>query len=192
MVECTTYPFKNKQWFIKNSANQQSQFKRFRRKHWVTNMTICGDEYTWTIHGKSFPGGCWKSKHFISFQGNTTRITWNNVYYGKVGSIENITLEEFIPGKFSNHINNEGRQCVLLLGNECHYQIDALVHYTYEKSQRKLVELDIQGVDYTLCDSEIASKENKSGFEERYFCFANFSKKSNFEFHRNTCMQLFL
>lgn len=33
------------------------------------------------------------------------------------------------------------------------------VHYTYVKSQQQLMVTDIQGVDYTLCDPEVASSE---------------------------------
>ena len=96
----------------------------------------------------------------ISFHFGET-FHYNGVYYGKIGSIESVTIEEFIPGTFVKYINNDGSQCVILLRNECHDKADAFVHYTYEKSQRILVVLDIQGVGYSLCDTEIASKENK-------------------------------
>ena len=66
-------------------------------------------------------------------------------------------------------------QCVILLRNECHDKADAFVHYNYEKSQRNIVVLDIQGVGYSLCDPEDASKENKTDSEEHYFCFGTLS-----------------
>ena len=62
------------------------------------------------------------------------------------------------------------------------YKADAFVHYTYKKSQRNLVVLDIQGVGYSLCDPEDASKENKTDFEEHYFCFGNLSERAILNF----------
>ena len=59
---------------------------------------------------------------------------YNSVCYGKIGSIESVTIEEFIPGTFVKYINNDGSQCVILLRNECDSKADAFVHYTYEKS----------------------------------------------------------
>ena len=47
----------------------------------------------------------------------------NRVYYGKIGSIESVTIEEFIPGKFVKYIHNDGSQCVILLRNECHTKL---------------------------------------------------------------------
>ena len=68
--------------------------------------------------------------------------------------------------------------CVILLQNECHDKADAFDHYTYEKSQGNLVVLDIQGVGYSLCDPDVASKENETGSEEHYFCFGNLSERA--------------
>ena len=42
---------------------------------------------------------------------------------------------------------------------------------------KRLVVLDIQGVGYSLCDPEVASKENKTDSEEHYFCFGNLSER---------------
>ena len=101
----------------------------------------------------------------------------NSVYYGKIGSIESVTIEEFIPETFVKYINNDGRQCVTLLRNECHDKADAFAHYTYKKSQRNLVVLDIQGVGYSLCDPEVASKDNKTDSENTTFVLVIFRKE---------------
>ena len=71
---------------------------------------------------------------------------------------------------------------MILLRNECRDKADAFVHYTYKKSQRNLVVLDIQGVGYSLCDPEIASKDNKTHSEEHYFCFGNLSERAIWNF----------
>ena len=63
------------------------------------------------------------------------------VYDGKIGSNVSVTLETFILGKFVKYINNDGSQCVFLLGNECHDQTHGFAHYIYEKLQRILVGL---------------------------------------------------
>ena len=63
---------------------------------------------------------------------------------------------------------------MVLLRNECHDKADTFVHYTCEKSQRNLVVLDIQGVGYSLCDPEVAPKENETNSEEHYFVLVIF------------------
>ena len=117
----------------------------------------------------------------ISFQFGEI-FHYNDVYYGKAGSFESVTKEEFIPGKFGRYIDNGGSQCVILLRNELHDKANAFVHYTYEKQQRNLVLIDIQGVGYSLCDPEIASKENKTDSEEHCFCFDIFLERAILNF----------
>ena len=89
---------------------------------------------------KSFQKAAEKAS--ISFRFGET-FHYNSVYYGKIGSIGSVAIEEFIPGTFVKYINNDGSQCLILLRNECHDKADAFVHYTYEKLQRNLVVLDI-------------------------------------------------
>ena len=48
--------------------------------------------------------------------------------------------------------------------------------------KKNLVVLAIQGVGYSLCDLEVASKENKTDSEEHYFCFGNLSEKATLNF----------
>lgn len=43
--------------------------------------------------------------------------------------------------------------------SEISHKAETYVHYTYVKSQQQLMVTDIQGVDYTLCDPEVASSE---------------------------------
>ena len=83
---------------------------------------------------KSFQGAAEKAS--ISFHFGET-FHYKSVYYGKIGSIESVTIAEFIPGKSVKCINNDGIQCVILLRNECYDKADAFDHYTYENSQKK-------------------------------------------------------
>lgn len=52
---------------------------------------------------------------------------------------------------------------------------ECLVHYSFEKSDRKLMLLDIQGAGDYLCDPEIASSELLSEEDEYQFCIGNLS-----------------
>ena len=47
---------------------------------------------------------------------------------------------------------------------------------------KSLVVLDIQGVGYSLCDPEVAPKENKTDSEEHYFSFGNLSERAILSF----------
>jgi len=67
-----------------------------------------------------------------------------------------VTLEDFIEGTFEKYINNTGEIC-----GDCYSEIslkaEAFVHFTYVNSNQQLIVSDIQGVNYWLCDPEIAS-----------------------------------
>ena len=66
-------------------------------------------------------------------------------------------MEEFIPGDFEKHVNSSRGFC----GDaeiDLSQKAECLVHYTYERSDKNLMLLDIQGCGYLLCDPEIASK----------------------------------
>ena len=95
---------------------------------------------------------------------------YNKIYFGQLAG-ECVTIEEFIPGAFDKHINNTGDVC----GDEdldmCQ-KAQCFVHYTYERSEKQLMVLDIQGCDYTLFDPKVASKEASSD-GEYLFCAGN-------------------
>ena len=63
---------------------------------------------------KSFQEAAEKAN--ISFHFGET-FHYNSVYYGKIGSIESATIEEFTPGTLVKYINNDGSQCLILLQN---------------------------------------------------------------------------
>ena len=180
MAKCTTYPFQNKQWVmtklnqsIITDLNVFEESSELLTRRSVQMNTLA--QYMANFFQEA------TEKANISFHFGQT-FHYNSVHYGKIDSIESVTIEEFIPGKFVKYINNDGSQHVILLRNECHDKADAFVHYTYKKSQRNLVVLDIQWVGYSLCDPKVASKENKADSEEHYFCFGNISERSIMNF----------
>lgn len=104
---------------------------------------------------------------------------------GKAEDRELLTVEEFIPGDFVKFVNNNGIVCEedTMLCRKA----QALCHCTYEKSEDKIMVLDIQGSGYTLYDSEIASAEIQSENGSYQHCTSNLAGKgieSFFEAHQ--------
>ena len=52
---------------------------------------------------------------------------------------------------------------------------ETFVHYSYVKSAKQLMIVDIQGVNYALCDPEIASSTLMARDETILFCSGNLS-----------------
>ena len=91
-------------------------------------------------------------------------------------------------GDFQKYINNNGGICLNDL--DITEKAETFVHYTYEKSNNRLMITDLQGVGYQLCDSESAThtivevKSDKSKMLVEYlFCAGNLSTTAfeNFE-----------
>ena len=108
---------------------------------------------------------------------------YKKVLMGKTDDGEFITIEEYINGDFVKYINNDGDICE---EGEIGDKAQAFAHFTYEKSEGKLIVLDIQGAGYNLYDPEIASL-CLLGEEGNYmFCTGNLSEitiKSFFAVH---------
>ena len=68
-------------------------------------------------------------------------------------------MEEFIEGTFEKYINNTGDVCGDFDSDVCN-KTECLVHYTFERSDEKLMLLDIQGCGYVLFDPEVATEES--------------------------------
>lgn len=68
-----------------------------------------------------------------------------------------VTVEEFVEGMFVKYINNDG---VLWKNKNIDESLmkkaECFVHFTYEKSNKELMVLDIQGCDHTFFDPEVA------------------------------------
>ena len=84
-----------------------------------------------------------------------TTFHYKKVYLGKMSDGDYVTIEEFFDGMFVKYINYNGDICteddVLCDKAQC------FSHFTYEKSQGKLMVLD--GAGLNLYDPEIASAE---------------------------------
>ena len=84
-------------------------------------------------------------------------FSFTKVYFGKYND-EVVTIESHINGEFCKYINNNGN-IILQDCSEIALKAETFAHYTYEKSEKKLIVLAVQGVDFTLTDPEIASAE---------------------------------
>ena len=92
-------------------------------------------------------------------------------------------------GDFQKYINNNGSICLNDL--DITEKAETFVHYTYEKSNNRLMITDLQGVGYQLCDSESAThtivevKSDKSKMLVEYlFCAGNLSTTAFENFDR--------
>ena len=98
---------------------------------------------------------------------------YNKISLGKLDSDEYVTVEELVEGSFVKHINNNGHICGDTNNPVCN-KAECLAHYSFERSNKEVMVVDIQGCDYLLFDPEVASKELKSN-EEFFFCTGNLS-----------------
>ena len=108
---------------------------------------------------------------------------YNKVYLGRMDNGEVGTLEEFISGEFVKYINNTGNRCEE--DNDVADKAECFCHYIYEKSEKKLVVLDIQRSGYMLYDPEIASVEIVDSDGNYQFCTGNLSTVAIERFLRN-------
>ena len=99
-------------------------------------------------------------------------FSYTKVYLGKLDG-ECVTLESYLNGTFQKYINNTGDICAV--GSELTMKAETFVHYSYVKSAKQLMIVDIQGVDYALCDPEIASSTLMGRDETILFCSGNLS-----------------
>lgn len=70
---------------------------------------------------------------------------------------EYVMIEEYVEGKFQKYVNNDGSLSTTHLAQELQAKAECLVHFSFIKSKKTLMMLDIQGCEYTLFDPEIAS-----------------------------------
>lgn len=100
-------------------------------------------------------------------------FVYTKVYYSSFNG-DFVTLEKFLEGEFTKYINNTGELCSESVC-EISLKAQAFVHFTYERSDHKLMVTDIQGVGYSLCDPEIASADLCDEDESILFCSGNLS-----------------
>ena len=109
------------------------------------------------------------------------------IYFGKTDREEYITIEEFVPGQFTKYLNNTGIKCVED-SNTLGKKAESLTHCSYDKSQNKLMLVDIQGNGYKLFDPEIASADLFDNSQKLMFCTGNLSMVAHENFTKShTC-----
>jgi len=102
-------------------------------------------------------------------------FSYTKVSFGTLNG-ECVTVENFLDGttQFSKYVNNTGD--IYCDGSEVSLKAETFVHYTYVKSGKKLMVVDIQGKGYRLCDPEIASAELRDAHNNTIlFCSGNLS-----------------
>ena len=100
-------------------------------------------------------------------------MKYNRIFFGMIGD-ECVTVEEYIEGKFTKYLNNNGD----IFGDEGDVYLEKaenLVHYSHRTSEKELMLLDIQGCGNILCDPEIASKRLYAD-QEMLFCTGNLTE----------------
>ena len=102
-------------------------------------------------------------------------FSYNKVYFSSMEGVP-VTVEEYIPGHFVKYINNNGRiaDASPLLGKIMLQKAECFAHYSYIHTQRKMMVLDLQGVNYMLCDPEISTSTLVEDGELN-FCSGNLS-----------------
>ena len=112
----------------------------------------------------------------VSQQGITRfgeTLKYNKIYLSKFeASGESTTIEEFIKGDFKKYLKNTGINC----GEQGDIagKAECLAHYSYEKSERKMLLVDLQGSGNGLFDPEIV-KVDLFDNNELLFCAGNLS-----------------
>lgn len=99
---------------------------------------------------------------------------YNRIYLGKQEDGEFVTVEELVSGQFVKYINNDG--CICTNDGIPSAKAQCLSHFSYEKSNKKVMLVDIQGSGYTLYDPEIASGMLKDETDEILFTTGNLSQ----------------
>lgn len=84
-------------------------------------------------------------------------LRYNDIFLGKIDH-DFVTVEEFIPGSFVKYLNNTGERCVEA-EDDNGAKAECLSHFSFEKSEKKLMVVDIQGSGCNLYDPEIASTD---------------------------------
>lgn len=101
-------------------------------------------------------------------------LKYKKLYLGEYKDAS-VTVEEFIEGDFTKHINNTGVICGQ--ENEIRSKAESLAHFSYECSSHKLMVVDMQGCGFWMFDPEIASQNIKEG-DELLFTTGNLSFKA--------------
>ena len=101
-------------------------------------------------------------------------LSYNKVMLGYIRNRdEYVTIEEFVSGTFDKYISNDGTICGK--NKNLTEKAECLAHYSYEKSKKEIMVVDIQGCGVRLFDPEVASSQVESDNEGKLFCAGNLS-----------------
>ena len=100
---------------------------------------------------------------------------YSEVYLGK-NEDDLVTLEPYMEGEFMKYINNDGHICEK--DSEVADKAETFSHFTYVKSEKELMVLDIQGTGYSLYDPEVASSKLFDDERMVLFCYGNLSTEA--------------
>ncbi|XP_046849837.1 LOW QUALITY PROTEIN: myosin heavy chain kinase B-like [Xenia sp. Carnegie-2017] len=117
-------------------------------------------------------------------------LEYQMIYFGKTNEDKYVTIEEYIPGEFTKYLNNTGMKCVPdldILGQKA----ESLTHYSFEKSEKKLMVVDIQGNGHKLFDPEIASSDLFDNSQKLLFSIGNLVTMAHDNFlYNHKCNEL--
>ncbi|XP_020908703.1 myosin heavy chain kinase B [Exaiptasia diaphana] len=119
-------------------------------------------------------------------------FAYTKVYFSTING-ECVTIENYIEGEtFEKYINNDSLVCGDDVG-DISLKSETFAHYTYERSNKQLIVLDLQGIGYNLCDPEIASAHLRVGDETSpiLFCYGNLHETAINNFVTNHCCNKF-
>ena len=83
---------------------------------------------------------------------------YTEIFMGKMDN-EYITVEEFINGEFVKYLNNTGELCTEANDELTSQKAECLVHFSFVKSEKRLMLVDIRGSGANLYDPGVASLE---------------------------------
>jgi hypothetical protein len=106
-----------------------------------------------------------------------------DAFLGKVQRTNQIvTIEQFASGTFQKYVNNDGT-ISHKKDIEKQRKAESLVHFSFVKSNRKLLLVDIQGGEYNLTDPEIATVSGIYDNDDHLlFCAGNLSTEAYLNF----------
>ena len=122
-------------------------------------------------------------------------LRYRKIFHGETDGGEYVAVEEFIPGCFTKYINNTGLGSINIesaneAANVIGLKAECLVHFSYQKSGKQLMVVDIQGNGYDLFDPEIASTELVDADMNYLYCTGNLSDVAITAFiHQHKCNQ---
>eukprot|EP00112_Aurelia_sp_Birch-Aquarium-sp1_P003199 Seg13562.1 transcript_id=Seg13562.1/GoldUCD/mRNA.D3Y31 product="alpha-protein kinase 2" protein_id=Seg13562.1/GoldUCD/D3Y31 len=99
---------------------------------------------------------------------------YKKIFHGVTEAGENVTIEEYIKGSFVKYINKDGTISQIITG-EASEKMECFKHFSYVKSEKKLMLVDLQESSHELYDPEIASTNLKDDDHKFMYCNGNLS-----------------